>query len=104
MFALNGEYHKAETLTRQGYSQRSSAIIDWNAFLDANIAFLKKYYEVLLRMRERIAKQPVMTEAMGAPEWAIGKKMNLDVADGFIACFDEPYSVAYDDECRQKVD
>jgi hypothetical protein len=100
MYAINNEYEKAERLMRQAYSPRDSAKIDWNAFVDANIAFLRKDRAMLLRMRQRIAKQPEMTEAMGAPEWAVGKKMNLDVVDGFIACFDEPYSVAYDDECR----
>lgn len=102
MFAMIGEYDKAVDLMRQGYSQRSSAIIDWNAFVDANIAFLENNHEMLVRMRERIAKQPIMTEAMGAPDWAIGKKMNLDVVDGFIACFDKAYSVAYEDECRAR--
>jgi hypothetical protein len=102
MFAMIGEYDWAVDLMRQGYLHRSSAIIDWNAFVDANIAFLENDHETLVRMRERIAKQPVMTEAMGTPDWAIGKKMNLDVVDGFIACFDKAYSVAYEDECRAK--
>jgi len=102
MFAMVDEYDKAADLMRKGYSQHSSATIDWNAFVDANIAFLENDREMLVRMRNRIAKQPVMTAAMGAPNWAIGKKMNLDVADGFIACFDEVYSVAYEDECRVK--
>jgi hypothetical protein len=26
--------------------------------------------------------------------------MNLDVLDGLIACFDRPYSEAYDAKCR----
>lgn len=64
MFAMIGEYDRAVDLMRQGYSQRSSAIINWNAFVDANIAFLQNDHEVLVRMRERIAKQSVMTEAM----------------------------------------
>lgn len=100
MYAMNNEYEKAERFMRQAYSPHDSAKIDWNAFVDANIAFLRKDQAMLSRMRQRIAKQPEMTEAMGAPEWAVGKKMNLDVVDGFIACFDEPYSVAYDGECR----
>lgn len=102
MLSMFGEYDTAVELMRQAYSTRRSAFIDWNAFVDANIAFLEKDYETLLRMRERISQQPVMTEEKGIPDWAIGKKMNLDVVDGLIACFDEPYVVAYQDECRAK--
>lgn len=100
MFALNNEYEKAESWMKKGYSPNESKTIDWNAFVDANIAFVRKDRTKLLQMRERIARQPAMTKAMGAPEWAVGRKMNLDVVDGFIRCFDEPYTAAYGSECR----
>lgn len=100
MFALGGRYAEAIGWMERGYSDTKSEIINWNAFVDANIAFLKGDRTGLLKQRELVNQQPVLQAQPGMPEWAVGKKMNLDVVDGFLACFDKTYEVAYSDSCR----
>ena len=102
MFALAGKYPEAIKWMEKGYSDDRSDLIDWNAFANANIAFLKHDYAGLLMQRSLIDKEPPMPEQRGVPDWAVGKKMNLDVVDGFIACFDKTYEVAYGNECRNE--
>lgn len=102
MFALAGEYPKAIHWMEKGYSNRKSDLIDWNAFVNANIAFLKHDYAALLRQRSLINQEPAMPDQPLVPSWAVGKKMNLDVVDGFIACFAKPYELAYGDSCRRQ--
>lgn len=102
MFALAGQYGKAIDYMRKGYTDRKSSTIDWNAFVDANIAFLEHDHSNLLKKRNRINRQPPLSEGPGVPAWAVGKKMNLDVVDGFLACFDKPYADAYGDKCREQ--
>lgn len=100
MFALSDNYSEAISFMRRGYSSIESKLIDWNAFVDANIAFLEHDRDLLKEMRDRINLQPAMTAEMNVPAWAVGRKMNLDVVYGFHACFKERYAVAYDLSCR----
>lgn len=102
LFALAGEHLEAITWMEKGYSNGKFDPINWNAFVDANVAFLKHDYKALLKQRTVINQEPPMVDRPGVPKWAVGKKMNLDVVDGFIACFKEPYDVAYSDECRRQ--
>lgn len=102
MFALDDQTERAIDFMSDAYRNRSSKIVDWNAFVDANIAFLEKDMNRLVEMRDRIGQQPALEKGPGTPDWAIGKKINLDVVNGFIACFDQPYSVAYEEACRAK--
>lgn len=102
LFALAGEHAEAIQWMEKGYSNGKSDPINWNAFVDANVAFLKHDYKALLNQRNLIDQEPPMTDRPGVPKWAVGKKMNLDVVDGFIACFEKPYDVAYGDECRRR--
>jgi len=75
----------------------------------AEIAFLSQDLPGLRAARERMASLPPPDGFEAAvdrfkerfpdsppPSWPI----NLDVVDGFISCFDEPYCVAYSFECR----
>lgn len=101
MFALAGHYGQAIDYMRKGYTDWKSETIDWNAFVDANIAFLEHDRSKLLIQRNRISQQPPLSEGPGVPAWAVGKRMNLDVVDGFLACFDKPYADAYGDKCRE---
>lgn len=101
MFALSGQYRKAITYMKKAYTSKSSEHVDWNAFVDANIAFLEKDMETLIDMRERISLQPPMPDSPGIPGWAVGKRMNLDVVNGFIQCFVKTYEVAYGASCRR---
>ena len=100
MFAMAGDYEKAVQYLKLGYSQRESRLVDWNAFVDAHIAFIERDIDTLREMRERIARQPALQSGPGVPDWAVGKRMNLEVVDGFLACVDEPFDVAYEAPCR----
>lgn len=102
MFALAGQDGKAIDYMRKGYTDWKSETIDWNAFVDANIAFLEHNRSNLLKQRSRISQQPPLSEGPGVPAWAVGKRMNLDVVDGFLARFDKPYADAYGDKCREQ--
>lgn len=102
MFALAGEPTEAIRWMKHGYSDRPSNLINWNAFVDANVAFLKHDRIELLKQRELIDQEPPMADGQGVPKWAVGKKVNLDVVDGFVACFSETYEVAYGDGCRRR--
>ena len=100
MFAMAGNHEKAVQYLKLGYSQRESRLVDWNAFVDAHIAFIERDIETLREMRARIAAQPALQPGPGVPDWAVGKRMNLDVVDGFLACVEEPFDVAYEAPCR----
>jgi len=102
MFASDGRYEQAIDWMKQSYSDAPSTMIDWNAFVDATIAFLRHDLDELLKLRKRIDLQPAFAEGPGVPKWAAGKKMNLDVVDGYINCFNETYDVAYSLPCREK--
>lgn len=79
------------------------------AYRDAEIAFLSNDREALVAARERLAglpEPPGFIEAVERfrnsypnfppPSWPT----NLDVVDGFIACFGQPYAEAYEIACR----
>ncbi len=100
ILAMAGDYDNAVLYLRRGFSSRDSKPIDWNAFVEAHLAFIEKDVEKLAEMRARIDKQPAMDDGPGVPDWAVGKKINLDVVDGFLACIDKPFAVAYEAPCR----
>lgn len=100
MYALNGQHDKAISHMKDGYSDIPSTFVNWNAFVDANIAFLEQDRDALLASKALIQEQPPLPDAPGVPEWAVGKRMNLDVVEGFIHCFDESYETAYGQACR----
>lgn len=102
LFALAGEHAESILWMEKGYSNDKFEPINWNAFVDANVAFLKHDFKASLKQRALINQQPPMADGPGVPKWAVGKKMNLDVVDGFIACFENSYDVAYGDECRRQ--
>lgn len=102
LFALAGKHAEAIQWMEKGYSKDKFGPINWNAFVDANVAFLKQDYKALLKQRNLINQEPAMTDGPGVPKWAVGKKMNLDVVDGFITCFKEPYDIAYGNDCRRQ--
>lgn len=75
---------------------------DWNAYVDATIAFLRGERDQLLSARERLARFPLpdgyrYIDSEGAlqagrpPNWP----PNLDVVDGLIRCFGRSYEEAY---------
>jgi len=73
------------------------------------VAFLQRDLAALKAARDRLAKVPMpasfakerdqmLAKFGSAPTWPV----NLDVLDGLIACWDKPYAVAYQSECRPK--
>lgn len=86
----------------------------WNAYVDASIAFLRKDRAGLDKARQTLAAVPFPTDK-GLPPLKNGiidmpmeggKTMrmrwppNIDVVDGFVKCFDQPYENAYAKACR----
>jgi hypothetical protein len=101
MFALAGDYEKGIAYIEQGYSKMRSTTINWNAYVDANLAFLRRDRAELVKQRGIIDQQPVLSAKPGIPKEFVGTKVNLKVVDAFIACFDESYAVAFD-ECAKR--
>lgn len=102
MYAMDGQYRRAVAIMKKAYSDRPSRFVDWNAFVDANIAFLQSDIETLMEMRGRINQQPPMPDKPGIPEWAVGNKMNLEVVEGLVHCFGQAFDVAYSETCRDR--
>lgn len=79
---------------------------DWNAYVDATIAFLHGHRPALLQARTRLASFPWpkghtyidengVTHTSRPANWP----MNLDVVDRLISCFGHPYAEAYRNAC-----
>lgn len=62
-----------------------AAPVKWNAYVGATVAFLERDRTKLAEFRDEIAKGPKHQ----------GVVPNLNVVNRLIACFDEPYSIAY---------
>jgi hypothetical protein len=104
-------FHEGQLRARAGQTDRAIALfercrkdperdaIGWNHYVDATIAFLKQNRQALLRSRDALAAlekpsdfRPVDQD--GNPV-DISWPPNLQVVDGFLTCFDRPYSEAY---------
>lgn len=81
------------------------------AYHEAEVAFLERDLSALQAARAKLAAMPEPSN------WALAKErvraqrgdeaaerfvwpLNLDVVDGFINCFDRPYTEAYNQACR----
>jgi hypothetical protein len=100
MYALAGRYDVAIDYLQSANQKTSQALIHWNAYMAATIAFLRRDRDDLLKQRELIARQPPMPKSPGVPEWMAGKKVDLDVVDRLIACFDKPFEAGFRDGCE----
>ena len=82
---------------------------DWNSYVRATIAFLRRDRAGLLDARRRLAAYPdppanyVWIDEEGRQQRGkpVGWPYNLDVVDGLINCFDQPQCEAYSVACRQ---
>jgi hypothetical protein len=117
MRAFAGDYTQATALLRQA---RQPADQDdsfgWNPYVDATIAFLSRDRAAALEARSRLAAiapvsgtpvtdgyitlQTTNGPTLSGPTVKIKWPPNLDVVDGLIRCFDQPYKVAYGGACR----
>ena len=67
------------------------ALVRWNAYVGATIAFLERDRQKLAEFREEIARGPKFQ----------GVTPNLDVVDRLVACFDEHYSIVYREKYKK---
>jgi hypothetical protein len=93
IYAFCDEYGLARLRFQNSFDPKepNDTPILWNDYVHATLAFLDKDMETLQKHREAIASGPVFN----------GIRYNLAVVDGFIRCFNRPYSVAYSDKCAR---
>ncbi|KPL49671.1 hypothetical protein XAXN_06060 [Xanthomonas axonopodis] len=110
MRAEAGQTAQAIALFEQSYKPAAEDLAGWNPYVDAMIAFLKRDRAGLEAARARLASVPypkdkdmpplqdgyvVWPATSGRSEMKMRWPPNLDVVDGLVKCYDEPYSVAY---------
>ncbi|MCI4590412.1 hypothetical protein MOK15_09930 [Sphingobium sp. BYY-5] len=102
-----GQSEKALSLFEQSHQQPNQLNVDtgWNAYVDASIAFLRHDATALKTARDKLANLPPPAQQPDATPEAREIKVqswppNLDVVDGLVSCFDQPYSIAYSQSCR----
>lgn len=105
-----GQLRAVAGQTRQAIDRMNAAGMNANPanalYVQATAAFLARRRDALLSIRTQLAALP-------EPEWfadvqaqqrASGREVswppNLDVVDGLIACYDQPYRDAYSEQCR----
>lgn len=106
--AAAGQTEAALALLEQVRAQETAA--EMLAYRDAEIAFLRNDRVALLAARERLLSIPPPDgfdasvarfrerfPDQKAPTWPL----NIEVVDGFIACFGRPYREAYNTPCRR---
>lgn len=93
LYALAGDKDLALARLKTAFFDQEppDAPIKWNAYVGATIAFLERDRQKLAEFREEIAEGPSHQ----------GVVPNLDVVDRLIACFDEPYSIAYREQSEK---
>lgn len=100
MRAKGGQTGRAISLFKKTrYDDGRSLAFGWNEYVDATIAFLEQDRESLLAARERLLSIPKpnsfrAVDRNGDPvevEWP----PNLSIINSFVACFEQPYKVAY---------
>ncbi len=109
MRAKGGETGRAIPLFRETRDpdDRNTAF-GWNEYVDATIAFLEQDRGALEAARDRLAAIPKpanfsAVDRQGNPveiQWP----PNMNVVDGFLACFDETYAIAYSECSRNRSD
>ncbi len=112
-------HHEAQMRAASGQTEAAIALIEQTraletapemiAYRDAELAFLRNDREALLAARARLVSVPAPENFIAAvatfrerypsaasPTWPL----NLEVVDGFVACFGRPYREAYIAPCR----
>lgn len=104
MWVAAEENDRALAHFKQSYKEQVDPIADWNSYVRATIAFFERDRDAVEAMREKLLEQPILTreEFPGLPEIWEGKRANLEVVNGFLACWNEPYQDAYHPDCREK--
>ncbi|MRW92794.1 hypothetical protein GJ699_22605 [Duganella sp. FT80W] len=111
-----GQDAAAIALMEKSRKPASADTGDWNPYVDATIAFLRKDRAALEQARASLlafqpppgADLPPIVNGYIELDFADGQKRkirwppNIDVVDGLIACFDKPYTEAYGGDCRER--
>lgn len=104
-------WHEGQLRAQAGQTARAIRLFDrarrpaeddlfgWNLYVDASVAFLRRDRTSLLAAREKLARLPRPAsfnpiDRSGTP-LAVSWPPNLNVVDGFIACFGKGYDEAY---------
>ncbi|MFZ5748050.1 MAG: hypothetical protein ACOY45_10415 [Pseudomonadota bacterium] len=103
--ATMGQTDQAIALFEQARKPVAEDSIGWNHYVDGSIAFLRHDRPALQAARDRLAQVPPPAERPTftlngqtvTPPWPL----NLNVLDGFLACFDRSYADAYGPECSK---
>ena len=116
--AFAGETDRAIPLLLESRHDSTSDFAGWNEYVDATAAFLRGDRAALAEARGRLAAKPYPTgEGMpplvdgmmevptrpGQPPLRLRWPPNIDVVDGMLACFGQPYREAYSGRCRPRV-
>ena len=100
MRAKGGQTDRAISLFKKTrYDDGRNLAFGWNEYVDATIAFLKQDRESLFAARESLLSIPKPSsfravDRNGDPvevEWP----PNVSIVNSFVACFEQPYAVAY---------
>lgn len=107
VLAGDNKYDEAVKYFRQTYKSGDHST-EWNLYVDATLAFLRKDKSALISARDTLALQPVSDEMKASrreflkqnpnvfwPEGFVDEPQNLSVVNKLIKCYNEPYSVAY---------
>lgn len=116
MRASAGQYERAIPLMESARKPADQDFAGWNYYVDASLAFLRHDKPGLLAARERLARvaypedwPPLkggyveLATQPGQPPVKMRWPPNIDVVDGLIACFEKPYSEAYETSCRPPI-
>lgn len=109
-------WHEAQLRATAGQTDRAIRLFQYSRvafdegdalYGQATIAFLEHNHDDLVAARAKLAALPMppwFAAAAAQYHERTGQTAtwpeNLDVVDGFIACFDKPYREAYRDSCR----
>jgi hypothetical protein len=115
MRASAGQSSRAIPLLRAARKDPAKDPAGWNAYVDATVAFLQRDKAALADARQRLAAVPYPADSgmpplvngtvefpaeAGRPAMKMRWPPNIDVVDGLVACFDKPYTAAYESSCR----
>jgi len=89
---------------KQSYKATEDELVDWNSYVEATVAFFERDRETAEAMRRKLGQQPPLTREIfpGLREDWVGKRPNLPVVEGLLACWNEPYRVAVSAECQER--
>jgi hypothetical protein len=87
------------------HSRRAAEDVDWNLYVDGTVAFLKHDRDALQAARDKLAHLPRPAQLkpvlVNGQSVAVPWPPNLNVLDGLLKCFDQPYEQAYGPPCTQ---